>query len=221
MASLKGVIPGSSGFGFVRDPTRPVDPRVAKPCANRMAKLEALGKARKGFKGDSRGKAVYLLCFLLLNGTQMSEKEILAQAVSLGKRCIPPLPKQICERNLHDAKSLPKVTDQRIARWLEMSPKEAAEFISVKPARKRHETARRRVMVKDFVERQSNFPTVRDIRDYLDIMGVEAVLSTLHSDLAALNLKNPRARQISQSHQSDQPTNKIDSTVGSANQSDE
>jgi hypothetical protein len=109
---------------YYRKTTIPVSPKFASRTANGLRDLNKLLESRKGFRGKSRSWAVYVLCWLLRTGTQLSEDEIFHQAMELGAKCVEPLSEREVTSAFMNSRKWGKLANAKIATRLEITRKE-------------------------------------------------------------------------------------------------
>lgn len=197
MVLLDGIEPGPRGE-YSRDITAPIRPNIASQCNNRLIDLEVLAKSRNGFRGNSRGFAVYILCYCLRWGTQLPEDEILNRALKLGAECVDPLPEEIVNRCFNDSRRQGIISNKKIAKRLEMTREEKAlELFLTPPKRtksnKPSKAVIRRELIEVFMSRKTETPPASEVVKYLSSFHIEVDERTVRRDYDSLGISNPRS----------------------------
>lgn len=197
MVSLDGIEPGPRGE-YPRDLTSPIRPNIASQCNNRLTDLDVLGKSRNGFRGNSRGFAVYILCYCLRWGTHMREEEILCLALKLGSECVEPLPEKTVTRCFNDARRQGIISNKRIRERLEMTREEKAMDLFLTPPKRTKSNGPskamiRRELIQTFMRGKEEVPSPSEAAIYIRSFEIRVDEKTVKRDYAALGIPNPRS----------------------------
>lgn len=197
MVRLGGILPHMQG-DYCRDTTIPVPPQRAARTRNGLRDLDILLESRKGFRGRSRSWAVYVLCWLLRTGTQLSEDEILRKAMELGGKCVEPLSEGEVKNAFMNSRIWGKLSNAKIVLRLKITTKERSMRLFRSSRPKVHKSGgpskaeARQARIKQYVDRCPVVPTVKEVMDKLsDMYGIKVSDKTIRRDYAALGIKNP------------------------------
>jgi hypothetical protein len=159
-------------------------------------------------KGQRNNGAKWLALFLRYAKTPVDK--VRAEVYQYAAKCRPPLTKAEVEHAIDSAYKFTayRVRNATVARELCILPGEAAlldklkaaEYYDAPPppkeANQKKLREERRAAILDIIEKAGAVvPTIRELQTLLAKgYGIEPSLQTLHSDLAALGKKNPRAK---------------------------
>jgi hypothetical protein len=171
---------------------------------NRLAKLISLVQMRNPVKEGCRNRFALLLAFHM-HRCRMDEAEIRTTLEQFGNRaCSPPLTDSEISEAFEKRRNRWKFQDATIADWLRITAAESAEVgfppmgahskEDDAPANRAEMRQNRRRVLRSWVESARTFPTLMDLRERLDEVGLPAATKTIRDDLIALGLINPRRR---------------------------
>jgi len=175
--------------------------------------FQRLWSMRSKFKKGTRNAAVFVYA-TILRSQRLPEDAVHQEVNRLYSEGIEQVPDRFTEAELAAAVTGAKgyvrfggVTNQQIADWLKITPEESAQLESWPPASKyqtrekaeqlsrKELAARRRPMIRGFIERVGYVPTIEEIGNMLDKAGLRPADATIAKDLEELGIRNPRRKR--------------------------